>query len=329
MSVIRKQVPLAPFSTLRIGGPAEYFCEAKTREELIGAAAWARQKQLPIKILGNGSNTLISDAGVKGLVIRNLTGRIEILGEAQKKSKVTIASRFQPVEPDPQIAALAYDETKYPLAAVRLDSGVYLPKAIFSLINQGITGLEWFAGIPATVGGASYINLHGADKYWSDYLIEAEMIDENGLVKTVSLDYFNYDYDQSAIKTSGEIVLSVTLALRRGPKQQALTIAKYWQIKKSHQPQRSLGCIFQNLSREEQEKSGLPTPSIGYLIDKKLGLKGMGIGRARIPEKHAGFVENLGGATAGEVLQLIKLVQAKAKAELGLELKPEVVLWPG
>lgn len=329
MSAIRKQVLLAPFSTLRIGGPAEYFCEAKTREELIGAAAWARQKQLPIKILGNGSNTLISDAGIKGLVIRNLTGEIKVLDSIKSFTSKKIPSRFQLVEPDPELIHLSYDESQFPPVLVKFDSGVYLPKAIFSLINQGITGLEWFAGIPATVGGASYINLHGADKYWSDYLIDAEVMDENGRINTLQGEYLKYDYDQSTLKNSGEIVLSVTLALRRGPKQQALKIAKYWQIKKSHQPQRSLGCIFQNLSREGQEKLGLPTPSIGYLIDKKLGLKGTGIGRAWIPEKHAGFVENLGGATAGEVLQLIKLVQAKAKAELGLELKPEVVLWPG
>lgn len=319
---IQEQVALAQYSTFRIGGPAEYFTEVKTRDELIEAVAWARQRRLAIHLLGNGSNTLIADQGVKGLVIRNLTGGIEILDSQKSLSRPKIPPRFT------FINNLTYDETKYPAVLVKLASGVYLPKAIFSLISQGITGLEWFAGIPATVGGATYINLHGADKYWSDYLIEAEVIDQNGRIKTLQVEYLKYDYDQSALISSGEIVLSVTLELRRGPAEQALAIAKSWQIKKSHQPQRSLGCIFQNLSAAEQKRLNLPTASIGYLIDKNLGFKGTKIGQAWLAEKHAGFVENLGQATASDVLELIKLVQARAKAKLGLDLKLEIVIWP-
>lgn len=325
---IQEQVALAQYSTFRIGGPAEYFAEVKTRDELIEAVTWARQRQLAIHLLGNGSNTLIADRGVSGLVIRNRDDGVEILDSAKTLSRPKILPRFQLVEPDSNLKNLAYDETKYPAVLVKLDSGVYLPKAIFSLISQGVTGLEWFSGIPATVGGATYINLHGADKYWSDYLVEAEVIDQNGRIKTLQVEYLKYDYDQSALISSGEIVLSVTLALRRGPAKQALAIAKFWQEKKSHQPQRSLGCIFQNLSAVEQKQLNLPTPSIGYLIDKKLNLKGTKIGQAWIPQKHAGFVENLGGATAADVLALINLVQTKAKKRLGLDLKLEVVIWP-
>ncbi len=325
---IKKDVSLAQYSTFRIGGSAEYFIEAKTREELIEAVTWARQKRLVIHILGNGSNTLIADTGVKGLVIRNLTSQIKILEEKKTLERSRVKPRFELVEPDPNIAKLAYDESKYPPVLLKLDSGIYLPKAIFSLIAQGITGLEWFAGIPATVGGATYINLHGADKYWSDYLASAEIIGPDNQMKTVPWEYFRYDYDQSILKTSGDVVLSVTLELRRGPAGQALKIAKFWQVKKSHQPQRSLGCIFQNLSEAERQRLNLPTPSIGYLIDKKLGLKGTRIGQAWIPQNHAGFVENLGGAKAADVFQLIKLVQTKAKEQLGLELKLEIVTWP-
>ena len=319
---IQKGVSLGQYSTFRIGGRAEYFTEVKTKDELIEAVTWARQKQLTIHLLGNGSNTLIADSGVSGLAIRNLTGEIKTLDLTKSSTRSKIPPRFQ------FINNLTYDETKYPAVLVQLDSGVYIPKAIFSLISQGVTGLEWFSGIPATVGGATYINLHGADKYWSDYLVCAEIIDPQSQVKTVPLEYFRYDYDQSTLKTSGDLVLSVTLELRRGPAEQALAIAKLWQIKKSHQPQRSLGCIFQNLSAAEQKRLNLPTASIGYLIDKKLGLKGTKIGQAWLSEKHAGFVENLGQATASDVLELIKLVQIRAKAKLGLDLKLEIVIWP-
>jgi UDP-N-acetylmuramate dehydrogenase len=327
MKILRQQL-LAPHSTLRIGGPAEYFCQVTTKAELLEAVAWARKKKLPVRILGNGSNVLISDAGIKGLVIKNLLNKIEILSLNQTPRPPQLAPRFELVEADPLIARLSYQASQYPAVTVKLDSGVYLPRAIFSLIAQGITGLEWFAGIPATVGGASYINLHGADKYWSDYLTAAEILTPDLQWQTVSADYFEYDYDQSRLKTSGDLVVAVNLQLRRGPADRALAIAKYWQAKKSHQPQQSLGCIFQNLDIREQRRLGLPTPSIGYLIDKKLGLKGVKIGSACISAKHAGFIENLGGATAAQVWSLIKLVRTRAKKQLGIDLALEVVPWP-
>jgi len=261
------------------------------------------------------------------LVIRNLTSGIEVIDQVKAFAGKKVTPRFELVQPDSELISLTYDESRFPPVLVKLDSGVYLPKAIFQLIAQGVTGLEWFAGIPATVGGASYINLHGAAKFWSDYLVGAEILDSAAVVKIVAADYFNYDYDQSSLQTSADLVLAATLQLRRGPKELALKIAKFWQGKKSHQPQRSLGCIFQNLSLAEQKRLGLPTPSIGYLIDKLLGLKGVKIGQAWIPEKHAGFVENLGGAKAQDVLALIDLVKKQAKNKLDLDLKLEIVLW--
>lgn len=321
-------VVLAPHTTIRIGGPAESFTEVTTREELLAAAQWARQRSRPLRLLGNGSNTLISDAGVKGLVVRNLTDQIEVLAPGRDAPGPVVRPRFELIEPDPGLEALSYDESAYPPVWVTLASGAYLPRVIFTLIAGGITGLEWFAGIPATVGGASYINLHGADRYWSDYLVGAEILTPAGEVKTVAADYFQYGYDDSVLKQNRDLVLSATFRLRRGPAPQALKIAKYWQLKKAHQPQRSLGCIFQNLSRSDQERLGLPVPSVGYLIDKKLGLKGTRVGRAAIARQHAGFIVNLGGAKFDDVLQLIGLIRQRAGKELGLELALEIVIWP-
>jgi UDP-N-acetylmuramate dehydrogenase len=324
---IDRNVSLAPYSTLRVGGPAEYFGEAKSKADLIEAAAFASEKKIKLTVLGNLSNTLISDEGVKGLVIKNSADKIDILDSYSRSEPApAIKPRFNLVQPDPKLKELAYAESKYEAVGVRLESGAYIPRAIFQLIAQGITGLEWFAGIPATVGGASYINIHGADKYWSDYLVGAEILGADGKEKAVGVDYFRYGYDDSSLKRSQDIVLSVTLELRRGPKDQALAIAKYWQQHKSHQPQRSLGCIFQNLSEAEQKRLKLPTPSIGYIIDKKLGLKGTVSGQAAIAQKHAGFIENLGGAKASDVKKLIDMIKAKAKADLGLELKLEIVV---
>ncbi len=316
--------PLKKYTTFKIGGPTEYFFEAKTTQDLISAVKYARQHHLSFFILGNGSNILVSDEGLKGLVIKNSSHQVKICNQTSSKIvKKAIRPRYRPLT---KTINLSYDEAKYPQVLVQLDSGVFLPRAIFSLISQGITGLEWFAGIPATVGGACYINLHGADKYFSDYLVEAQVLTKNNQIKTVTADYFNFDYDDSKLKTRQDIILTATLSLVRGPKDTAMKIAQTWAEKKSHQPQVSAGCIFQNLSQKQQKKLNLPTPSIGYLMDKKLNLKGKTSGQAKISEKHAGFIENLGNAKAQDVISLINLMKQTAKKKLNLDLKLEIDL---
>jgi len=319
--------PLAPQTTFKIGGPAEYFYKAKTTQDLIKAIKLARKNNISFIILGNGSNVLISDRGVKGLVIKNQTSQIKVLTtQASKIKSPQIPPRFQSLDKNLQaVTQLAYDESQSPAVLVQLDSGVFLPQAIFSLINQDLTGLEWFAGIPATIGGATFINLHGGHKYFSDYLVNAKILTPDNQIKTVPASYFKFDYDQSSLKAKQDIVLSVVLRLFKGPKTKALKIAKAWAMKKSQQPQRSAGCIFQNLSASEQAKLNLPTPSIGYLMDKVLDLKGKTSGQAQISPKHAGFITNLGQAKAEDVVKLIKLMKQTAKEKLNLDLKLEIV----
>lgn len=289
-----KNEPLKNHTTFKIGGPAEYFFKAQVTSQLIRAVKTARKHNLAITMIGYGSNILVSDKGIKGLVIKNLTKKIKLLANNH----------------------------------VQLDSGVYLPKAIFKLINLGLTGLEPFASIPATVGGATYINIHGQNGvYWSDLLVSAQLLNKNNQVKTVDNQYFNFKYDYSVIQQTKEIVLTNILKLKKDSKLKALEKVKNFQIQKNHHPQISAGCIFQNLSSTQQEKLGLPTPSIGYLVDKVLNLKGRKINQAKISNKHAGFIENLGGAEFQDVLQLIKLVKDQAKKKLDLDLKLEVVLY--
>lgn len=248
---------LAPHTTFKIGGPAEHFCVAKTTDELINAVKLALKNHWPFFLLGSGSNVLISDQGLKGLVIKNETNKIKILPRQQAE----------------------------------LDSGVFLPKAIFYLIDRGLTGLEVFSGIPATVGGATSVKMHGVGALWEDFIVK--------------------------IKKYEDIILSVIIQLQSGDKASALAKAKDILANKAHQPQRSSGCIFKNVN-------GIST---GYLIDKKLHLKGKRIGQAIISSKHANFIENLGNAKATDVLQLIKLVQNKAKQQLNLDLPLEIEVY--
>ncbi len=288
-----KNEPLKNHTTFKIGGPAEYFFEAKSTDDLVKAIKYARVEKIPFTIIGNGSNILVSDKGIMGLVIKNTSSKIEILTNNQ----------------------------------VKLDSGVFLPKVIFYLIQKGLTGLEKFVSIPATVGGATFINMHGGDKFWSDYLISAEILTKDNQVKSVDNQYFKFDYDYSIIKETKDIVLTNTLQLQAGNKKSALKLAKEFQAKKVHHPQKSAGCIFQNLTPTQQKKLQLPTPSIGYLMDKVLKLKGTKIGQAKISDQHAGFIENLGKASSKDVLDIIKLIKTKAKKALGLDLKLEIVIY--
>lgn len=248
---------LAPYTTFKIGGPAEHFCIAKTTAELVSSVKLAKKNHWPLFILGSGSNVLISDQGFKGLVVKNDTNKIRILPNSQ----------------------------------VELASGVFLPKAIFYLINCGLTGLEVFSGIPATIGGATAVKMHGVGANWEDFLI--------------------------SVKRFHKAILSVVIQLDSGNKAEALAKAKAIQAGKIHQPQTSSGCIFKN-------SAGIST---GYLIDKKLHLKGKQIGQAIISPKHANFIENLGNAKAVDVLRLIKLVQEKAKQELNLDLQLEIEVY--
>ncbi len=256
MKIINNQV-LAKYTTFKIGGPAEHFCVAKTTADLITAVKLARKNHWPVFLLGSGSNVLISDQGVKGLVIKNETDKIKILPRQQAE----------------------------------LDSGVFLPKAIFYLIDRGLTGLEVFSGIPATVGGATAVKMHGVNALWEDFIVK--------------------------IKKYENIILSVIIQLQSGDKAAALAKAKTILANKAHQPQRSSGCIFKNPGNQ----------SAGEIIDKKLNLKGVKIGQAIISPKHANFIENLGKAKAEDVLQLIKLVQNKAKEQLNLNLELEIEVY--
>ncbi|MEK7622723.1 MAG: FAD-binding protein [Patescibacteria group bacterium] len=256
MDIIQNQI-LAPFTTFKIGGPAEHFCEAKTISDLKLAVKLAKINHWPVTILGKGSNILIPDKGLKGLVIKNSTAKIRLL----------------------------------PHQRVELDSGVFLPKAIMHLINHGLTGLEAFAGIPATVGGATAVAMHGVGHLWSEFVIKTT-------------------------KYQG-VILTVTVQLKPGDSEAARRLVKTIQLKKAHQPQQSSGCIFKNP----------PGQSSGAIIDQQLHLKGRQLGQAQISRRHANFIVNLGGAKSADVRQLIKLIQTQAKTKLNLNLEPEIIIY--
>ncbi len=290
---VQRDVPLAPFTTFRIGGPADLFFEPRTEAELVDVLRIAREHEIPHFLLGAGANILISDRGYRGLVIRNQVGRIDFL-EGGK---------------------------------VRAGSGVLVyHDLIQATVEKGLGGLHHFVGIPSTVGGAMWQNLHFLSPaparertvFIEEVVEEAEILTPDGDVQTVDRDYFEFGYDHSILHIRPDVVLNVTFQLIPTPEHELRdTIRENLQWRDDRHPDLwlypSAGSIFQKLE-------GL---GAGRLIDE-CGLKGHVLGNAQIFHKHANIIVNLGGASADDVRRLIDLARDTVRTELGHELKPEI-----
>jgi len=303
--------PLAPYTTVKIGGPADTFIITHTTDEFIEAIksymdnaaneangaqraeAISRKESSTgnlfanypkITILGNGSNVLISDSGIRGIVIKNQAQKIEYL----------------------------------PSNLVKVDSGVQLPFLITDTINHSLSGLEEFSYIPSTIGGAIYGNIHGVNKNNFDkFLTEIEVFDLN----TKTLKHFLsrqliWSYDSSEFQQHPEwIILSATLQLTPGNSTTSKqTITDIITKKLQTQSMNSLGSVFKNPKND----------FAGRIIDQELHLKGFKIGDAQISPLHGNFILNLGHATATDYFALIKKIQSEAKSKLNITLEPEI-----
>jgi UDP-N-acetylmuramate dehydrogenase len=322
---IKKDEPLSEYTTMGVGGRAAYFATAVTTGQIVEAVRACRKFDMPFRVLGCGSNVIISDAGFPGVILRNRAGSWRILDEnPRSKMQENTAARFATFGEDYYTTdGLVYSDAHAPGVLVRVDSGARLAPLLKEMLREGITGLQWFAGIPATTGGATFMNMHGGAVFFGDFIARARLLC-GAEIKKVDRDYFQFDYDWSILHETGQIVLSVDLILRRGDVERARKHAREWARRKAIQPQKSAGCIFQNLAEADQKRLGLPTPSIGYLLDRVLKLKGKQIGGAIISPYHAAFIENTGDARASDVFRLVQYIREKAKAELGVELKLEI-----
>jgi UDP-N-acetylmuramate dehydrogenase len=343
--------PLAPYTTVKIGGPADLFIQTSSNDELIKvieflseantfserrennkrrcdeifraqSSEWilrgrehgkfASQAATAITILGNGSNVLISDSGIRGIVIKNTDYSIEFHGNL-----VTAAS------------------------------GTPLPLLINQTVDHNLTGLEEFTYIPASVGGAVWSNIHGINKNNLDkFIVSVEIFDQsevkaaNGAQrseprklsgrkesstgnaftsqKILKHDDLKWNYDFSEFQNHPKwVILSATLSLSQGNSNTSKKhISEIIAKKSATQSMNSLGCIFKNP----------PNDSAGRIIDQELGLKSYAIGDAQVSEKHANFIVNTGSATAADYLSLIRLIQQRAKKELCINLETEIKL---
>lgn len=292
-SRIERDVVLAPMTTFRIGGPADLFYRARTTEELASAVLAARELEIPYFVLGTGANILVSDSGFRGLVIRNETNEIEFVDERR----------------------------------VRAASGVQIfHDLIAATVARGLGGLHHFVGIPSTVGGAIWQNLHFLSPaperertvFIEEVVESCELLTAEGQRHTVDRDYLRFGYDYSILHDRDDIVLAVTFCLDPAPIEVLRrVIAENLAWRDERHPDLWLypcaGSIFKKID-------GV---GAGRLIDQ-CGLKGHRIGNAAIFHKHANIIVNLGSATAADVRALIELAQHTVQRELGYDLQTEI-----
>lgn len=306
---IKLDEPMSRYTTFKIGGPADLFYEARTTGEFIDVVQVARKFSIPTFILGGGTNILIGDKGVRGLVIKNNTSRIAMRGVKGERKGGTLKR----------------------LAYVEVDSGVIFNKFVRYTVEEGLAGIEMHLGLPGTVGGAVYMNSKWThpEGYVGDVIHQAEIFTPHNTLELVPRSYFQFGYDTSSIQTSGDIVTKVIFALVVDEKKHLWDIAnRSIAYRRETQPQgiMSAGCTFQNVSKAEALSHSLPnqTTSAGFLVDHA-GLKGVAIGGAQISPVHANFIINTGRATASDVVQLIDRARSQVKKQFGVILKEEIL----
>lgn len=352
--------PLAPYTTIKIGGPADTFIITHNTEEFIetlkkysdneannfserservtptlvgGQPEGSEHRKnlfANVTVLGNGSNILISDSGIRGTVIKNSSQEIEIVDESPTPTVFNHTyTQRQENEPEKYLdfSKIDYDESSKPQVLVKISSGTPLPYAINHLLDQNITGLQWFAYIPGTIGGACFYNIHGGNYHFSDYVESIETLNlETGKTEIYSKNDLNWEYEKSFFqKNSNLIIISVTLRLFKGDTELAKQVYKSWIAQKIKiQPMNSAGSVFANPSLEVCQKLWGEQKSTGWIIDHELNWKGKQVGGAQISLQHSNFIVNTGTATAKDVSDLVTEIKNEVQKRFNFTLHTEI-----
>lgn len=293
---VKLNEPLSKHTTFKIGGPAEYFIIANSTDDLVALLKIAEENDIRYFILGGGSNTLVSDEGFEGMVIKVNNNSMKIEGD------VLIA-----------------------------DAGCSTAQVGQNSIKEKLTGFEWGVCIPGTIGGAVRGNAGAMGSEMKDSVDKVEVF-RNGEVLELNNKECKFGYRNSIFKSGGnDIILRVYLKLKKGENKDLMAEAmKHIQFRKDTQPQGfSSGCIFKNVDVKEF-KNEMPEEFVkkgyvpaGWLIEKA-GLKGEKIGNIQVSEKHANFIINLGDGKAGDIMKLIEKIKEKVYDKFGVRLTEEI-----
>ena len=273
--------PMAKHTSFRIGGPADVLAQPGNEAELAELLKRAADHAVPVTLVGNGSNLLVRDKGIRGLVIKlsNLFSSITVEGNV-----------------------------------LTFGSGISLAMASKKAASLSLSGLEFAVGIPGTIGGAVYMNAGAYDGEMAKVVTSVQVMDRQGQSSQLKADELDFSYRHTALQNSGLIVTSVTVSLQPGEAE-------------------SIKAKMDDFSQRRIAKQPLELPSAGSMFKRPVGyfagtlieqtgLKGYTVGGAQVSTKHAGFVVNVGGATAKDVLQLIRDVQDRVLAVQGVQLEP-------
>ncbi|MBJ6728001.1 UDP-N-acetylmuramate dehydrogenase [Geomesophilobacter sediminis] len=304
MITIQKNVPLAPYTSFDIGGPAAFFVRVCNDRELREALLFAKQDDLPYCMLGGGTNLLISDQGFAGVVLK-----------------------------------VAFDAVELTRNGVIAEAGTDLTALVQAVSARGLTGMESMAGIPGTLGGAVRGNAGAYGTCIADVLQSVQVLDaETGKVVTFTRDGCRFGYRSSHFKRNRNlIVLSAELALAQGSAEESQEKARHTiekRLAKHLDFSKCVGSFFMNplvtdpeviRTFETEQKTQCREGRIpaGWIIDR-VGLRNERVGNAMVSELHANYLINTGGATAAEVQRLAELVKERVRSALGVELMEEV-----
>jgi UDP-N-acetylmuramate dehydrogenase len=300
--LIQENVSLADKNWFKTGGSARFFATPTTSHEFTKALHFANNNQLPIFILGHGANILISDYGFNGLVMQTQLKEITILN---------------------------HDDNDFSL--VKAGSGVSIPDLIVFCLEHNLSGLEEFSGIPGTVGGSVYINLHYFQYLLSDFLIEAEVVEKtSGSLQTVSNSWFNFGYNLSKLQEENHYVMSATFKLKKVTDlQKAYAQGRSIEIirhRATRYPARNTcGSFFRNFHDDEVTlmSNGKKLIYVAYYLDK-IGVKGaLTHGDAIVSYQHANMIVNKGNATSGDIIEVARTMQKLVFENFNIVPQPE------
>lgn len=287
------KVPLADYSSFRIGGPADYFLEVRGLSDLALAVKAARKFRFPFYVIGGGYNLLFDDAGYRGLVIRNAA------------------------------AGLQFRPEKESLEAA---SGTRLSDLVSLALKEGLAGLEFLAGIPGTVGGAVFGNAGAFGQAIGDRVADVTVLSGEGQEQALGLEALHFGYRYSSLKKDHKIILKATLKVEPGSRPEMLKkVEDYLNQRTRKHPPREVPCAG-SYFKNPVLPGGRKIPA-GQLLEQA-GARGMRVGQATVYPGHCNFIINLGGATARQVLTLAAELKEKVWQSSGIRLEEEVIFVP-
>ncbi len=282
---LKRDEILAPYTTFRIGGPADYFYPARTSSQLCNAILTAEEIGINYFVLAGGSNLLINDRGFRGLIIRNECEDMEVNG-----SKITA------------------------------ETGIELQKVCNLALENSLSGMECLTGIRGSLGGAIYGNAGAFGRSIAEIVESAVIFTPKGELRVVDNGYFEFAYRGSRLKKNREVVLSCTLNLSPGHKEQIRAkMEEIEQLRQTKHPTQegSAGCFFKNI------RNGEKVIPAGMLLEQ-IEAKELHLGDASVYHKHANIVVNLGQAKASQVWKITRIMKERVKSKFGIELEEEV-----